>query len=131
MPPLLRFLALLAAGAIAGAAHGRSGLEQGLAPTAAITALTIAVAPNPATAWTATLVSGRAKGARSDGARVTLWRRLASQQQFHVAFRTLTDDTGHYTVALPSERGQDQRRVVRHRRRHEQPRVDAGASTRS
>ncbi len=101
VPYLLRLLAFLATSAIVAASLASAASSQTPHHRAGITRLTITVAPNPGTAGTSTVVSGRATGPRSVGAAVTLWRRLANQQQFHVAFRTITDVTGHYTVTVP------------------------------
>jgi phospholipase C len=99
--PLIRFLAVLIAGAVAAASVASASASGSPHAKKGITALGIAVAPNPGTAGTATVVSGHARGSRSVGARVTLWRRLATQTEFHAAFRTITDATGKYTVTVP------------------------------
>jgi phospholipase C len=99
MSPLLRLVAVLIAGAITAASVASAAASSH--PHKGITAVSVAVAPNPGTAGSASVVSGRATGSRSVGAHVTVWRKLATQQQFHVAFRTITDATGRYSVTVP------------------------------
>jgi phospholipase C len=99
MVPLLGFLAVLIAGAIAAASAASAA--PGKHPKQGITALTLTVKPNPGMAGTASVLSGRARGRHRADARVTLWRKLANQPQFHVAYRTITDPSGLYTVTVP------------------------------
>src|SRR5947209_5928051 len=100
---LLSLIALLAAGGML-----LSSLADAAPRTPAphaqrgVTKVTIAVAPNPATAFGATLVLGRVQGAPKTGSVVTLWRMLPSQRRFHVAFRAVTDAGRRYAVAIPA-----------------------------
>jgi phospholipase C len=96
----LSLIALLAAGglllsSLADAAPTRGGHGR-------VSKVTISVAPNPATAFGATLVLGRVQGNPKPGSVVTLWRKLPSQRRFHVAFRAVTDAGRRYAVAIPA-----------------------------
>jgi len=115
---LLALMALLAAGPVAvalvaaagadqaSAAHGRSTAVRRLPPRkpARVAGVTIAVAPDPATAGGAVVIAGGVRGLPKAGLPVTLWRMLPRQRQrhFQVAFRTSTDAQGRYTVTLPA-----------------------------
>ncbi len=100
MRPLLRFLGVLFAGAIVAASVASEASSQPSHARRGRSAVTIFVSPSPASAGTPAVLSGRVTRPRSAGTKVTLWRRMATQQAFHVVFRTLTDATGRYSVPL-------------------------------
>jgi phospholipase C len=113
---LLALIALLAAGPVAvalvttaaadqaSATHGRSTAERRFAPRkpARVTGVTIALAPDPATAGGAVVIAGGVRGLRKAGLPVTLWRMLPRQRSFHLAFQASTDAQGRYAVTLPA-----------------------------
>src|SRR5947209_2503626 len=65
-----------------------------------VKAVTIAVAPNPMTAKTPIVISGRVLPGKRSGVAVTLWRMLPRERRFHVAARVRTDSTGRYVATL-------------------------------
>jgi phospholipase C len=100
LPVLLPIIALLAVGATAFTAAAGARKRSAAHKRARVTAVTIATAPNPSTADEPVVISGRVAGASKAGLPVRLWRRLPSQQRFHLAFQTPTDRQGRYTVTL-------------------------------
>src|SRR5438105_6687329 len=103
-------VAMFAAAALAG-----SGPSSGGAPTLTgggstgtpsapasgkVKSVTIAVTPNPVTAGTPIVISGRVRGRTSSGVLVTLWRMLPHDRRFHVGVRVRTDNTGRYIATL-------------------------------
>ncbi|HLY48977.1 MAG TPA: alkaline phosphatase family protein [Solirubrobacteraceae bacterium] len=105
--PRTRHLLYLAGGliaaAVAAACLALAGASQAAPPQKhnGIGAVTIAISPNPGIAGSAVVISGHVGGPRGVNAPVTLWRRVAGQRQFQVAYRAVTDATGHYLVTVP------------------------------
>jgi phospholipase C len=62
----------------------------------ATASLTIAAAPNPATAGAAVRISGRLAGYASANSQVVLWERVAGTAQFLPALQTMTNRAGRY-----------------------------------
>jgi phospholipase C len=92
---LLPLIAVLAAGITAAA------LARAASNPARVTAVTIAVSPEPASVGEPVVVSGRVLGLGKAGLAVTLWRMLPRQRRFQLAFRTPTDRHGRYAVTIP------------------------------
>jgi phospholipase C len=67
---------------------------------AKVSAVTIALAPNPGTARTPVVISGRVLARRPRSVLVSLWRMLPRDRRFHLATRTRTDPQGRYVVTV-------------------------------
>jgi len=67
---------------------------------AKVKAVTVTVTPNPSTAGTPVVISGRVRARKPGALAVTLWRMRPQDRRFHVATRTRTDAQGHYMVAV-------------------------------
>ena len=70
------------------------------AKRSAPTGLTIQVAPDPATANSPVVISGRLLGAGAANARVTLWARLPGARRFEPVLVTKTDPSGGYRITF-------------------------------
>ena len=102
---LLRLIVVLVA-ATAVVAFATSALARKPGPARKrppITAVTVAVAPNPVVAGDPVVISGKVTGAARAYLPVQLWRMLPRQRRFHLAFQTPTDAQGRYTMTLPPQ----------------------------
>jgi phospholipase C len=84
----------------ASASRAPTGPKRSVPKRPAVTAVTLAPAPNPSQAGQPILLSGRLLGSRPAGVPVELWRKRPRDRRFHLAFRTPTDAKGRYALLV-------------------------------
>jgi phospholipase C len=69
-------------------------------PVGKVKSVTIAASPNPGTAGTPIVISGRVQARNHAGVLVTLWRMFPRDRRFHPGARVRTDSTGRYSATV-------------------------------